>query len=287
MRCRHSFVTDGSYARFRGSKYVQSDIGDSYVRCKEFLDRGERVLFTGTPCQALGLRRFLAEFSVNRDRLTIVDFVCHGVPSQKVLDKYIKDAARRFGSAPTGLAFRHKRKRWQTALDTLLVVDGKTERDDDSPYMLGFMVNLFLRPSCRDCAAKGFRSGADVTIGDFWGGRQMLGRFDDGRGVSLVMVNTAKGEELFGRLAPFCDTIASSVGEACAFNHGIYASSGTNKRRGDFFAGLDSEPFGELYRKTAGKSATNMIRRFVPKEAVNWARYALWKARSALRKGNA
>ena len=44
---------------FRGSKYVQSRIGNTYKQVKKFLKKGQQVLFSGTPCQIAGLKKFL------------------------------------------------------------------------------------------------------------------------------------------------------------------------------------------------------------------------------------
>ncbi len=76
---------------FRGSKYVQSDISDNFKKAKEFLKKGRKVLFSGTPCQIAGLKEFLRN---DYDNLLTVDVVCHGVPSPAVWIAYIKSIAR-------------------------------------------------------------------------------------------------------------------------------------------------------------------------------------------------
>ena len=73
---------------FRGSKYVQSQIGNSYKQAQTFLKQGRWVLFVGTSCQIAGLNLFLKK---KYDRLIAVDVVCHGVPSPKVWNRYLED----------------------------------------------------------------------------------------------------------------------------------------------------------------------------------------------------
>lgn len=73
---------------FRGSKYVQSKIGIAFEKAKFFLDNKRKVLFTGTPCQIAGLRKYLRK---KYDNLLTVDFICHGVPSPLVWRKYLQE----------------------------------------------------------------------------------------------------------------------------------------------------------------------------------------------------
>ena len=103
MEVVHSFTeTIEGLADFRGSKYVQSNIGNSYIDAKRFLDSGRLVLFTGTPCQIAGLKSFLQK---DYENLLTVDLICHGVPSpliwkqylESVLEKYRRGACRAEG----------------------------------------------------------------------------------------------------------------------------------------------------------------------------------------------
>lgn len=64
-------------------------------------------------------------------------------------------------------------------------------------FLRGFLADLYLRPSCHACPAKNFKSGSDVTIGDFWGIQNVMPEMDDDRGVSVVIVSTESGVNLF------------------------------------------------------------------------------------------
>lgn len=85
----HDFTeTHEGLQAFRGSKYLQSRIGNTYRQAGKFLKAGRKVLFSGTPCQIAGLKRYLHK---NYENLLAVDFVCHGVPSPLVWKKYLEE----------------------------------------------------------------------------------------------------------------------------------------------------------------------------------------------------
>lgn len=202
--------TKAGLAAFRGSKYVQSRIGNTFRQAESFLKEGRKVLFSGTPCQIKGLKLYLRK---DYDNLLTVDFICHGVPSPGVwrqyLDETFRKPDRRAGrgkntvlSSPkdisviTGISFRDKKLGWKKFS---FVVRGKSAGQADknsvllsdihqnNVYMKAFLSDLILRPSCYGCRAKGGRSGSDITIADFWGIQNIMPDFDDDKGVSLVL----------------------------------------------------------------------------------------------------
>lgn len=207
---------------FRGSKYVQSRIGDSFKKAEQFLKIGRTVLFSGTPCQIAGLKRFLRK---EYDNLLTVDFICHGVPSPGVWREYLKeetirlyDRKNRFLSHPyqkeevciEGISFRDKRLGRKKFSFTLHVSVADRHGDkksfllseplDKNIFMRGFLADLYLRPSCYACPSKTFKSGSDITIGDFWGVQHVMPMIDDDKGVSVVMLNAIKGETYFRKI---------------------------------------------------------------------------------------
>lgn len=212
-------------APFRGSKYVQSRIGDTYRQTEEFLKQGRKVLFTGTPCQIAGLKKYLRK---EYDNLLVVDFVCHGVPSPMIWRKYIEETleelrAKRgdgrnsvslsMDETPviTGISFRDKSNGWKkfgfkfsyavskaatNTVSSSAIVDGHvlSQPFPENLFMRGFLSDIYLRPSCYACPAKSGKSGSDITLGDYWGIEHVCPAIDDDKGVGLVLVNTAKGE---------------------------------------------------------------------------------------------
>ncbi len=183
----------------RGSKYVQSNIGDCFREIKELLEKGKHVLFSGTPCQTSGLKLYLKR---SYDNLLLVDVVCHGVPSPKVWKDYLLSLNKRDDEI-LNISFREKVNGWADALFTINDINGNSiisEPFRENIYMQGFMENIFLRPSCYKCPARNGRSRSDITLGDYWGVEKQHPNMADKDGVSLVIVNTEKGARIFGNI---------------------------------------------------------------------------------------
>lgn len=184
--------TEDALAEMRGSKYVQSDLRDTYREVKVALEKGRDVLFSGTPCQIAGLKRYLGKVY---DHLLTVEIICHGAPSPDVFKTYKQELAKRFGDFPVNITFRNKDPSWKQCSLVSTYTDARAHREDlyDNPYVKAFLRDLCLRPSCYDCQAKGGRSGADITIADFWGIEKVCPALDDDRGTSAVLLHTQKG----------------------------------------------------------------------------------------------
>lgn len=189
--------TKDALKAFRGSKYVQSNITDTYKQAEAFLKSGRKVLFVGTPCQVAGLKKYLRH---DYEKLIAVDFICHGVPSPKVWRRYLKEkirVTRSNDSIVTSVDFRNKSTGWKKYSFSLSVSDGQNHYVQssvygDNEYMRAFLSNLSIRPSCYNCPAKSGKSGADLTVGDFWGVEKILPELDDDKGLSIVIVNDSK-----------------------------------------------------------------------------------------------
>lgn len=204
--------TKEGLAAFRGSKYVQSYMGNCYLKTKSFLDQDRKVMFTGTPCQIAGLKSYLKK---DYDNLLTVDVVCHGVPSPKVWQMYLDEIARKGGKNSVlshhiaeeaeinHIDFRSKSTGWKKYSIALTLSEATADGEKntvllssiftENPYMNAFLSNLSLRPSCYDCLAKSGKSGSDITIADFWGIEEVLPEFDDDKGISLILSYTEKG----------------------------------------------------------------------------------------------
>lgn len=203
----------------RMSKYVQSTIGNSYKEAQSFLQTNRMVLFVGTPCQIHGLKLFLKKDYKN---LLAVDFVCHGVPSKKVWQKYLKECIIRKIKFPIqNIQFRNKRLSWETYTFTIQVDSTKSTKNNKNnssltpsnvsnedinetlhknPFLRGFIHDLYLRPSCYTCKNKGFSSGSDITLADFWGIKETYPHLFDKNGVSCLTVNTSQAKEYLAQI---------------------------------------------------------------------------------------
>ncbi len=196
---RHIMV-DGmeGLAALRGSKYVQSQMGACYTQAKEALEAGKAVLFSGTPCQIEGLRGFLKK---DDPKLLCVDLICHGAPSPKVWDAYVRHQEARAGSKVKRVFFRDKRRGWKYFSMALEFENGKVYSKDleKDLFMEVFLKDLCLRPSCYGCAFKKLHRVSDLTLADFWGCRKVCPELNDDRGLSLVLAHSKKGEAALER----------------------------------------------------------------------------------------
>lgn len=189
----HQFVETVDECRvFRGSKYVQSRIGNTYKQVECFLREGRKVLFSGTPCQISGLKNFLCK---DYDNLVLVDVVCHGVPSPKIWEEYLQSLNLRQISS---ISHKDKSTGWKSYSFTIKDDKGEIvfkEKASDNKFLSAFIDNLILRPSCFSCPAKSGRSGADITLADFWGVEHIIPQIDYNKGISFISCNSEKGKK--------------------------------------------------------------------------------------------
>lgn len=219
----HDFAdTTNGIESFRGSKYVQSDIGSCFQIAEQFLKQGKLVLFTGTPCQISGLKSFLRK---DYDNLLTLDIVCHGVGSPMVWESYLKQYSSKYNIL--NIEHRNKKLGWERFSMKIELRNNKKNiviQEDliRNPYLRGFIHNIFLRPSCTNCVCKGFRSGSDFTCADFWGVKDLYPQLYDKNGVSLLTINTQKGKVFFDD----CEITSTVVDykKATQFNSPIYVS---------------------------------------------------------------
>lgn len=193
--------TKEGLARFRGSKYVQSNLGNTFSQAKSFLDAGRKVMFTGTPCQIAGLKNFLRK---SYDNLVTVDVVCHGVPSPAVWKEYliqsIKNIYKNLSLSEESLelknviqniSFRSKEKGWKNYHVAIEYVNGERESIPfyQNLYMNVFLSDFALRPSCFACPAKLDQMQGDITLADCWGVDKLKPEIDDDKGCGLILVH--------------------------------------------------------------------------------------------------
>lgn len=179
--------------RMRGSKYIQSKLGDTFKKVQEDLCFGRKVLFSGTSCQVAGLRNFLGG---NYDNLLCVDIVCHGVPSRKVWKEYLHWQELKNHSSIVAVDFRNKRDfGWRAHVETIHLKNGKSV--NSKVFTTLFYGHAVLRPSCYSCPYKSVMHPGDITIADYWGIEKAAPEFDDNKGVSLVLVNNEIGQKIF------------------------------------------------------------------------------------------
>ena len=179
--------------QMRNTFYVQSNTTQIYSLTKKYLNEGRMILFVGTPCQIAGLYAFLGK---ENDRLYTVDLICHGVPSPAIFKKYIEYISNKKGEV-SEFRFRDKTLGWG-GYTVSTKVNGKTVTNKQwlQSYNCLFSKNYINRKSCSICKYTNYDRVADVTIGDFWSIKKVDASFYDKKGVSVVLVNSKKGENL-------------------------------------------------------------------------------------------
>lgn len=186
-------------AKFRRSKYVESELANVFPSVKSALAQGRKVLFTGTPCQCAGIRKRFGE----DENLILCDFFCHGVPSSKVFKEFLEEKEKRKKEKLIDYQFRTKEFGWSHYGVATQYESGKIERTVgrcEFYFTSTMMDNLFLRKACYTCD-KSMYHYADITIGDFWGIHALEAAVNDNRGISAVVVNTPLGKEYLDAVA--------------------------------------------------------------------------------------
>ena len=236
--------------KLRKSKYVQSQIGESYKQAKALLEQNKIVLFTGTPCQIGGLQAYLRKPYKN---LITQDIICHGVPSPKVWEKYL-EKKRKKGKIKN-ISFKDKSTGWHSYSLTFEYENVKdSELVSENLYMRLFLKNISLRHSCYNCAFKSKYRDSDITLADFWGVEKVNTKFCDDKGVSLVVLNTPKGKEIFDIVNDGLIYEKTDFEKAISYNPFMTSSVAPNKNREKFFKKLDKCDIERLAKKNTQPS---------------------------------
>ena len=183
---------------FRKSKYVQSDLKNTFKEVKQDLKEGKLVLFSGTACQIAGLKAYIGNLQNN---LITIDIICHGVPSPYILRDYIAYQEKKHPKTSlVDFIFRDKEIcGWRDPKESFLWADGKKEVF----YLYAdlFYQGIMLRKNCSVCHFTNLKRPGDITIGDFWGCEKSNPDFcKDNKGVSLILINTEKGKNIFNHI---------------------------------------------------------------------------------------
>lgn len=243
-----SFDVEHSYAEnkiaanaFKCSKYVQSDIKNTYKQTEEFLKKDKLVLFSGTPCQIAGLYSFLMR---DYDNLVTVDLVCHGVPSPKVFKEYLKYVSNKYNSKIKYINFKEKSSGWLTPTINIKFENNSCyskRLSDDIFIKLWSGMNLISRPACHNCKFTKTDRESDITIGDFWGIQNSMPDFMDDMGTSLLILNTSKGEKIFNKIKSRLKIRKSNI--ESIENPNLFFPTPVGVGRKNFFRDFNCKPF--------------------------------------------
>lgn len=223
--------------RLQGSKYVQSSMNNSFLKIKSELQTGRTVLFCGVPCQVEALKRFLGRSYKN---LLLVDIVCHGVPSNRMLKDYLSFLADKKQMEIQSIQFRTKTKGQnvygEIAYRQVSHTGEIAYRQEPlisykSSYYKLFLNCQTFRDSCYNCKFAGTKRPGDISLCDYWGIEDEHPDFvkevekEGLAGISAIMVNTNAGLAFFERLKQEFLLRESTVEQVAKHNPQLQAPS--------------------------------------------------------------
>lgn len=204
----------------RGSKYLQSYLGNVFADIKDYLKSGRWVYFVGVGCQVAGLKAFLRK---DYDTLITSDLVCHGVPSQQMFDWHLDYLRHKERGRIISYSFRDC-EGWGGCETYKYISQTRGEgvrrlySYSLSPYLYSFMYAFNLRYSCYDCKFARIPRQGDVTLADFWGVKKLFPELDVSKGVSLALVNTNRGIYVWNQIKASVYFVESCVKDAAKEN---------------------------------------------------------------------
>lgn len=242
----------------KGSKYLQSDLNNIFTFIKENI-KNNKILFVGTPCQVAGLKAFIKQ---DYNNLYCIDLICHGVPSPKLFYKYIKELERRNHDKVINYNFRDKSIGWEIYSNKIVFKKRTTivELARNNYYMQLFLGDNALRKSCYSCNFKLGNKYSDITLGDFWGIKKKHPKIYNKKGVSAIIINNSKGQEIFEKIKENLIFKACSEKDIIDGNLSLIESSKFTKKREYFFDDLDKLNIKELSNKYNNISFSKRIK---------------------------
>ena len=221
--------------KLQSSKYAQSNLGETFLRVRNYLKEGRRVLYSGTSCQIAGLRGYLSNLQC--EKLFTIDIICHGVPSDKIFQSYLKMIENKKQIKICDINFRDKKFGWgekgsigyyplnKRNNKKTPSFERKAIKIDPltSSYYKLYLIGAFYRENCYTCPFTDWKKRpGDITIGDYWGIKNQHpeylktngGDWDEKRGVSCILINSKKGSDIverWGRNLDLKDTIFEKI----------------------------------------------------------------------------
>lgn len=245
-----------------GTKYFQSDTAGIYKAVADLLNNGEKVLFSGTPCQIAALYQFLGRKCEN---LYLIDFICKGINSPKAYKAYLQELEKKYHSPVKSVRQKSKKTGWESLATNIKFENGKEYHKDRYTdwWIQGYTCgNLFMREACQECQYKGMDRIADVTVGDFWGIKGCSEQ-DMTKGISVVFINSAKGQQLLEKTGGRLYLEKRSLKEVLKGNPYLYEQAVQRGDRKLFFELLDKCPFSVAVKKVYTETFIQKIKRYI------------------------
>lgn len=263
---KHIYINDEKdLYKLQGSKYVQSNIKNTYKEAKQFLDQNRLVLFSGTPCQIAGLKAFLNNKEYNN--LLTVDLSCEGTPSLQLFNDYIKFLENKFNIKIEDFKFRNKKHfGWSTEGFVAIYRQNNKLKEkillqNLSSYFHCFLNGCTLQEHCYNCKYANLERISDITIADAWGIEQeypelLKNKFDKNKGISLVLINSNKGLSSFNKIKENIIFEEVNINKLRKYNHPLRQPSIKNELRERYlevYKNNGYEGLEKLFRQNLGK----------------------------------
>lgn len=234
--------------KLRNSKYVQSNINNTYKEVEKNLKENRLTLFTGTPCQVAGLKAYLMK---DYENLILVDIVCHGVPNQKIFKKYLEYLEGKFKSKIKAYNFRNKEQNGWGLYAKIETEDGKIRYKNSAfdPYYNSFLECKIYRESCYNCNYASFNRNSDITLADYWGILNVHPEFYSEKGVSLILINNKKGKELLNIISKNIEYIETDLEKASQKNMNLKRPSHRPKERDNIYKGINEKSSNQFIKE--------------------------------------
>lgn len=241
----------------RGSKYVQSDVCNTFIEAKDDLMNGIKVLYSGTSCQIANLKSFVG--ARLRENLYTIDIVCHGVPSPYIYKDYLNNLCKHNKAPLTKVNFRDKTQGWNTHIPSFKFGEKVLYSSD---YARFFYSHIMLRECCYECPYTNFKRVSDISIADFWGWHKFNDEFNDNKGVSLVLVNSEKGKFLLSSVSGISHIIPISDRTLCLQRNLQYPTS-RNPLRSMFEEDYAKYGYNYVAKKYLGTGVKDTVVRYI------------------------
>lgn len=251
--------------KLRGSKYLQSNTQETFRVVKQDLNSNIKVLYVGTPCQIAGVRNYLGK---NYNNLLLIDLVCHGVPSQKMFNKYIEWLEKKNNSKVKNYTFRSKEKNGWGSNSKVEFESNKTKYivANLDPYYKSFLDGTICRECCYSCKYANTNRVGDITIADYWGIEKEHPNFYDVNGVSAVMINTKKGQEFFKEIKEEIIYINTDIEKIKHRNGNLIKPLERTEKRDKVYKNINNKEFYKQIRNELNfrKKLKDVIKNLVP-----------------------
>lgn len=246
---------------FRGSKYVQSRLNNTFKIVKQDLQEGLLVLFSGTPCQVAGLKAYLMN---DYDNLLTVDLLCHCVPSPRLFRDYINYIQNKYSKRISQINMKDKTLGWDKFQTPRIYFDDGSSLfniDDTKLWESIFYSHIAVRPSCYECSFSNLNRVGDITIGDYWGVEKFHPEYNVPRGASIVLINSKKGENAF---AKFSKNLAFEKTDPIkALPSSLVYTVKPHPRRAQFWAEYETKSFKQIIHKYFGMGCYSKLKKVV------------------------